>query len=199
MIKWISFSWYYLYKILYLFIELFTLSFSTISRWGIDLNYCDIEWFALERNRVHSVILETASKYCILDSSVHYERYSISSKGFLLRVAGKSPAGSQECGEVGGGCCSGNRYQVPTSICSLCLWKLHIMQVSCPLLDTFSLWAITEQTHKSEGAPQTPGKQGLELRLRHLDSREEEGKECLLQNKCTGITSELALGDGFMS
>ena len=68
MIKWISFSWYSLYKILYLFIELFTLSFSTISGWGIDLYYCDTEWFALERNRVHSVILETASKYCILDS-----------------------------------------------------------------------------------------------------------------------------------
>ena len=72
------------------------------------------------------------------------------------------------------------------------------MQASCPLWDTFSLWGITEQTHKSEGAPQTPGKQGLELRLSHLDSWEEEGKECLLQNKGPGITSELALGDGFM-
>ena len=29
--------------------------------------------------------------------------------------------------------------------------------------------------------------------------RAEEGKECLLQNKGPGITSELALGDGFMS
>ena len=24
--------------------------------WGIDLDYCDIEWFALEMNRDHSVI-----------------------------------------------------------------------------------------------------------------------------------------------
>ena len=96
MMKRISFSWYYLYKVLYLFIERFNLSFSTISGWGIDLQYSDIEWFALERNRDHSVILETASKYCILDSSVDYERYSISSKGFLLRVAGKSPKGAQE-------------------------------------------------------------------------------------------------------
>ena len=194
MIKRISFSWYYLYKVLYLFIEPFNLSFSTISGWGIDLHYCDIEWFALERNRDHSVISETASKYCILDSSVDYERYSIASKGFLLRVAGKSPAGAQECGEVGGGCCPGNRYQVPTSICSLCLWKLHIMQGSYPLWDTFSLWGITQQTHKSEAAPQTPGKQGLELRLSPLDSWEEEGQECLLQNKGPGMTSELALG-----
>ena len=80
MIKRIYFSWYYLYKVLYLFIEPFNLNISTISGWGIDLHYCDTEWFALERNRAHSVILETASKYYILDSSVDYERYSISSK-----------------------------------------------------------------------------------------------------------------------
>ena len=35
---------------------------------GIDLDYCDIEWFALETNRDHSVVLEIASKYYILDS-----------------------------------------------------------------------------------------------------------------------------------
>ena len=74
MINRISFSWYYLYKVLYPFIEAFKLNISTISGLGIDLHYCDIEWFALERNRDHSVILETASKYCILDSSVDYER-----------------------------------------------------------------------------------------------------------------------------
>ena len=90
MMKSIYFSWYYLFKFLYPFIEPFNLNISTISGWGTDLHYCDIEWFALERNRVHSVILETASKYCILDSSVDYERYSISSKGFLRRVAGKA-------------------------------------------------------------------------------------------------------------
>ena len=32
------------------------------------LDYCDIEWFALEMNRDHSVTFEIASKYCILDS-----------------------------------------------------------------------------------------------------------------------------------
>ena len=131
---------------MYLFIEPCNLSFSTISDWGIDLDYCDIEWFTLERNRDHSVILETASKDCILDSCVDNESYSISSKGFLLTVDGKSPVGAQEYGEVRGGCCLGNRYQVPTSICSLCLWKLPIMQVSCPLWDTFSLWCNTADT-----------------------------------------------------
>ena len=40
---------------------------------------CGIEWFALETNRDHSVVFETAPKYCILDSFVDYD---ISSKGF---------------------------------------------------------------------------------------------------------------------
>ena len=47
---------------------------------GIDLDYCDNEWFALEMNRDHSVIFETASKYCILDSFVDCDGYSISSR-----------------------------------------------------------------------------------------------------------------------
>ena len=38
----------------------------------------------------------------------------------------------------------------------------------------------------------------MELRLSPLDSQEEEGQACVLQNKGPGITSELALGDGFM-
>ena len=62
------------------------LSFFSITGWGIDLNYCDIEWFALEMNVDHSVIFETAPKYCILDSFVDYDGYSISSKGFLPTV-----------------------------------------------------------------------------------------------------------------
>ena len=54
--------------------------------WGIDLDYCDIEWFALETKRDHSVIFEIASKYCISDSLVDHDGYSISSKGFLPTV-----------------------------------------------------------------------------------------------------------------
>ena len=57
-----------------------------LNGWGIDLDYCDIEWFALETNRDHSVDFEIASKYCILDSFVEYDGYSISSKGFLPTV-----------------------------------------------------------------------------------------------------------------
>ena len=58
----------------------------SVTGWGIDLDYYDIEWFALEMNRDHSVIFETASKYCISDSFVDHYGYSISSKGFLPTI-----------------------------------------------------------------------------------------------------------------
>ena len=54
--------------------------------WGIELDYPDIEWFALEMNRDHSVIFEIASKYCISGSFVDHDGYSISSGGFLHAV-----------------------------------------------------------------------------------------------------------------
>ena len=65
---------------------MFNFSFFSLTGWGIDLDYCNIEWFALETDRDHSVILEVASKYCISDSSVEYEGYFISFKGFLPTV-----------------------------------------------------------------------------------------------------------------
>ena len=66
--------------------EPFNISFFSITGQVIDLDYCDIEWFALEMNRDHSVAFEIASKYCISDSFVDYDGYSISSKGFLPTV-----------------------------------------------------------------------------------------------------------------
>ena len=50
------------------------------------MDYCDIEWFALETNRDQSVVFEIASKYCISDSFVDLDGYSISSKRFLPTV-----------------------------------------------------------------------------------------------------------------
>ena len=67
-------------------ITLLACGMSAISGRDIDLGYCDIEWFTLETNRDHSVVFEIASKYCILDSFVDYDGYSISSKGFLPAV-----------------------------------------------------------------------------------------------------------------
>ena len=70
-------------KGLQVFIEPFNFSFFSVTSWGIDLDYCDIEWFALEMNGDHSVIFEIASKYYISDSFVEYDGYSFSFKGFL--------------------------------------------------------------------------------------------------------------------
>ena len=50
------------------FIEPFNFSFFSVTGWATDLDYCDIESFALEMNRDHSVVFEIASKYCISDS-----------------------------------------------------------------------------------------------------------------------------------
>ena len=57
----------------------------SIGGWGIELHYCDVEWFALEMNRDHSVVFEIAPKYCISDCFLT-EGCSISSKGFLPTV-----------------------------------------------------------------------------------------------------------------
>ena len=61
-------------------------SFFSVTGRGIDLDYRAIAWFALEMNRDHSVVFETASKYGISDSFVDHDGYSISSKGFLPAV-----------------------------------------------------------------------------------------------------------------
>ena len=45
---------------LYVFIEPFNFSVFSITGQGIDLDYLDIEWFALETNRDHSVVFEIA-------------------------------------------------------------------------------------------------------------------------------------------
>ena len=56
----------------------------SITGQGIGLDYCDIERFALETNRDHSVIFDIAFKYCISDSFVDHDGYSISSEGFQI-------------------------------------------------------------------------------------------------------------------
>ena len=65
------------------FIEPFNFIFFNITGQGIDLDYCNIEQFALQMNRDHSVVFETESKYCILDPFVDYDGYSVSPKGIL--------------------------------------------------------------------------------------------------------------------
>ena len=48
--------------------------------WRHRLDYCDIEWFALEINRDHSEVFGIVLKNCISDSFVDYDGYSISAK-----------------------------------------------------------------------------------------------------------------------
>ena len=47
---------------------------------SVDLDYSDIECFALETNRDHSVVFEIATKYCMLDSLL-----TMMATPFLLR------------------------------------------------------------------------------------------------------------------
>ena len=68
---------------MYVFIDLVNYSFFGVSGWGIELDYCDAEWFPLATNQDHSAVVEIAPKYCISDYFVDCESYSISSKGFL--------------------------------------------------------------------------------------------------------------------
>ena len=66
--------------------ELINFHFFGIGGRGIDLDYCDVEWLALETNQERSVIFEVAPKYYISDSFVDYESYSISSMRFLSTI-----------------------------------------------------------------------------------------------------------------
>ena len=60
--------------------------FLGINGWGIDLDCCDVELFALEMNLDDSVVFEIAPNYYISDSFIDSEGYSIPSKGFLATV-----------------------------------------------------------------------------------------------------------------
>ena len=68
-------------------VEPFNFSFFRVTGWGIGLDYCDIEWFALEMNRDHSALsclrLQPSTAFQTL---VDYEGHSISSKLFLPTV-----------------------------------------------------------------------------------------------------------------
>ena len=62
------------------FIEPFNFRFFSVTGRGIDLDYRDIQWVALETNRDHSVVFEIASKYCI-----SYLLLTMRAAPFLLR------------------------------------------------------------------------------------------------------------------
>ena len=49
----------------------------SISGWGIDLDYCDTEWFTLETNRDHSVVFENIDIYSIKEISPLYVTFMV--------------------------------------------------------------------------------------------------------------------------
>ena len=61
------------------------MSFFGSSGWYIDLDYCDIEWFALEMKEIILSFLRLHPSTAFWDL-VDYKGYSISSKGFLPTV-----------------------------------------------------------------------------------------------------------------
>ena len=62
------------------------LSFFGISGCGIALDCCDIEWFALEMNRDHSVIFEIAPKYCVSSLEGLMLKLKLQYFGHLMRT-----------------------------------------------------------------------------------------------------------------
>jgi len=65
---------------------LFKFSFFSIIDWGIGLDYCDIEWFALKMNREVILSFLRLHPSTAFQTLVDYDGYSISSKGFLPTV-----------------------------------------------------------------------------------------------------------------
>ena len=70
-----------------MFIDLVNFSFFSISAWGLDLDYCAGEWFALETNWDHSVFLRLYPSTAF-QTFVDFEGYPFSSKEFLPTVVG---------------------------------------------------------------------------------------------------------------
>ena len=134
---------------LQVFIEPFNFSFFSIIAWCIDLDYCDIEWVALETNGDHSVIFETAPKYCISDSSVDSQDYSVSSKGFLMLThLQKSPS---QCWEDRSCTCPLVFPSRPCSSAKLSLsllvstQQISIKRLSCVFLERKHLWSTVQR------------------------------------------------------
>ena len=83
-------------KVLQVFIEPFTFSFFSIIGWDVDLDYCDIEWFALIIIIIfflqwilpwkQTEIILSLHSSCTFLTLVDYDGYFISSKGFLPTV-----------------------------------------------------------------------------------------------------------------
>ena len=66
--------------------QLFNFSFFSITGWGIDWITVILSGLPWRRTEIILSFFEIASKYCISDSFVDHDGYSISSEGFLSTV-----------------------------------------------------------------------------------------------------------------
>ena len=82
------FIWCQFQKVLQVFIVPFNFSFFGIRGWGIDLDYCDVEWFALETNRDHSVIFEILEYSNILNIQIIISGFLSAISLFIFQVLG---------------------------------------------------------------------------------------------------------------
>ena len=87
------------------------------SFYPVENLFCFVFWLNLfeflETNRDHSVLFEIASKYCILDSSVDHDGYSISSEGFLPAIVDIAQVALKAGPLSPGGCESRRTKQKP--------------------------------------------------------------------------------------
>ena len=63
----------------------FNYNFFGISGWGIDLDYCDVEWLPWKQTEITPSFLKLNPSTAFL-TLVDYEGYSLSSNGFLPTV-----------------------------------------------------------------------------------------------------------------
>ena len=73
------------------------------------MDNCDIEWFAFEMNRDHSVIFEIASNYCIADHLTCLLRNLYASQEATVRT----------------GCGTTDWFQIGKGVCQGCLFNLY--------------------------------------------------------------------------
>ena len=82
-------------------------------------------------NRDHSVIFEIASKYCISDSFVDHDGYSISSKGFLRRKVMTNLDSILKSGDI----------TLPTKVCLVKAMVFPVVMYGC------ESWTVKKAEH----------------------------------------------------
>ena len=61
---------------MYVFIELFNFSFSSITGWGIDLDYCDIEWLKVRKGGGEEIPLVQGKEQWLRFAGAAVKRYA---------------------------------------------------------------------------------------------------------------------------